>query len=418
MLHEPISLIPGGEKPGSDRTPPPLALARLIKTMDITSLLALIVPRLQAVFPEQERLNAAAFSISTSVISPLVHAKAFPENTRGSVLDLQNKLGRVAGTTKVWKKDVSDAFNHAKFFSVQKELVQTGWLPIIRQWTVSDRTRIEELLGRITAPTTAGIMFGVGASAARLEADKRTQLNLRRVAVMLMAMKSDYVVPYMAMVLEKTNEMLFTTVSSSPSSNTRADVYMLLRAIMLRTSPAHQAAWWPLLNMELQKALTSTVSRGGANDTYNGLAAVEACKLLDLLIIISPEDFQLYEWIFITDTIDAVYRPGQWEPVALVDEIAEDMGPSLPLQSPHPLSQDTAFFDNGRGTAYKSVLLDIKDNVAEMSKEEIVAKILRPFFAQLSIHAYEAAYSMRVPDIKGCEAALLADLFDDTTIIG
>ena len=387
--------------------------------MDITSLLALIVPRLQAVFPEQERLNTAASSISTSVISPLIHAKAFPENMKSSVLDLQHKLGRAASTTKVWKKDVSDAFNHSKFFSVRKEFVQTGWLPVIRQWTVSDRTRIEELLGRITAPTTAGIMFGVGASAARLEADKRTQLNLRRVAVMLMAMNSDYVVPFMAMVLEKINEMLLTTVSSSPSSNTRADVYMVIRAIMLRTSPAQQAAWWPLLNTEIQKAIASTVSRGGANDMYNGLAAVEACKLLDLLIIISPEDFQLHEWVFITDTIDAVYRPSQWEPVALVDEIAEDMGSSLPLQSPHALNQDAAFFDNRRGAAArKSVLLDIKDNVAEMGKEEIVAKILRPFFAQLSIHAYEATYSMRMPDVEGCEMALLADLFDDTTIMG
>jgi hypothetical protein len=51
-------------------------------------------------------------------------------------------------------------------------------------------------------------------------------------------------------------------------------------------------------------------------------------------------------------------------------------------------------------------------------KEEIVAKVLRPFFDQLSIHAFESTYSLGVPDKEACVDDLLADLFHDDTIAG
>lgn len=48
-----------------------------------------------------------------------------------------------------------------------------------------------ELLGRITPPATAGVLFGVGATSARQEADKKTQLNLRRIAFLIFAAEVD-----------------------------------------------------------------------------------------------------------------------------------------------------------------------------------------------------------------------------------
>lgn len=421
MLHEPISMIPHGQKINPVIITNPVPNTKNLKSMDITSLLALIVPRLQAVFPEQERIASTASSISASVISPAIHTKTFPGNMKPSIMELWKQLGKAAGATKIWRKDVADAFNHPRIFSMQHSLARGDWLHIIRQWVLTDRGRVEELLARVTAPTTAGIMFGVGASAARLDADKKTQLNLRRVAVVLLAMEPDYVVPYMPTVLDKLNEMLSATVSSSPSSSTRADVYMLLQAVVLRTSPLHQAPMWPLVHMELQKVLTSVLSRSAVYDMYNGLALLQACKLLDLLVILAPEDFQMHEWIFITDTIDSVYHPDQWDPVALVDEITEDMGSSAPVQSPNALNQDTALettLSENRNGGFRTLLLDVKDNASKMGKDEIVAKILRPFFAQLSIHAYEATYSMEPADAGPCEEALLQDIFDDATIVG
>ncbi len=78
-----------------------------------------------------------------------------------------------------------------RFFASSLALVQSDWLPILKQWTMSDKERMPEILSRITPPTTAGIVFGVGATSARLEADRKTQLNLRRVATLVLASAYD-----------------------------------------------------------------------------------------------------------------------------------------------------------------------------------------------------------------------------------
>ena len=50
-------------------------------------------------------------------------------------------------------------------------------------------------------------------------------------------------------------------------------------------------------------------------------------------------------------------------------------------------------------------------------KDELVAKVLRPFFGQLSIYAFESTYSMGAPDYVACRAGLLKDLFDEKSIV-
>ena len=42
--------------------------------------------------------------------------------------------------------------------------------------------------------------------------------------------------------------------------------------------------------------------------------------------MVAPDDFQLHEWLFVTDTVDAVYRTAAYRPVALVDELSEELG--------------------------------------------------------------------------------------------
>jgi hypothetical protein len=66
-----------------------------------------------------------------------------------------------------------------------------------------------------------------------------------------------------------------------------------------------------------------------------------ACKVLDLLLVIQSEDFQVYvvplfavqscvdvghrrhQWMFVTDTTDAVYPPEDFSPEAIMDRLNE-----------------------------------------------------------------------------------------------
>ncbi|KAJ6784133.1 hypothetical protein PWT90_09007 [Aphanocladium album] len=396
---------------------------------DVVGILASVVPNLSKVLPEPDRVLSAAGTISTNVIAPTLRTKTFPDSVTRNTVRLLQELSRLPNNQKSWKKDVSDAFNDGRFFGMDLSLVTDDWLPLLRQWTVTDKEKVPEIVSRITAPTTAGIVFGVGATSARLEADRKTQLNLRRIATLILAGAEDAFVTDLPTVVDKLVELLAATSTSSPSSTTRADVYMVVRALVLRTNPLHLAMLWPVINAEMHAALSSVVApdNSAASDTYTNTGVLQACKLLDLLVCVAPDDFQLHEWLFITDSIDAVYRSSSSRPIALADEISEDLG------SAAATTTSTAHHDDGAGSSYAVAAADgaaqrnrrhvligpggISDDVGLERRDELVAKVLRPFFGQLSIFAFESTYAMGAPDVSGCVQNLLRDLFDDKTMV-
>jgi len=188
---------------------------------------------------------------------------------------------------------------------------------------------------------------------------------------------------------------------------------MVLRALILKTSAVHLASLWPAINSELQSSISSILP-GEQPDVYNNLSILQACKLLDLLLTIAPDEFQLHEWLFITDTIDAVYKPSNWSPIALADKLSEQMGSTASTPSSHiAVTATSASISQGS----RRPLLDLIDTKV-LPKEELVGKILKPFFSQLSIYAFESTYGMGEPDRQACIKGLLADIFDDTTMAG
>lgn len=382
---------------------------------DIVAILASIVPNLPKILVEPDRVLSAAGTISANVIGPTVRSKTFPDTVTISTVALLRELSRLQNNQKTWKKDIGEAFNDPRFFAMDLKLVEGGWIPLLRQWTLADKEKMGELVSRISAPTTAGIVFGVGATSARLEADRKTQVNLRRIATLIMASADDAFVTDLPMIFEKLVELLAATSTSSPSSTTRADVYMVLRALVIKTSPIHLALVWPEVNAELQAAISSVVApdSSAASGTYTNWGLLQACKLLDLLICVAPDDFQLHEWLFVTDTIDAVYRYSTVQPVALVDEISEELGSSGAQALEPAAPQLTANSPSRRPLIGPG---GISDEVSMERKDELVAKILRPFFGQLSIFAFESTYAMGTVDVDACVRSLLRDVFDERSI--
>ncbi|KAE8556259.1 hypothetical protein EYB25_000960 [Talaromyces marneffei] len=364
------------------------------------------LPAFLTALGETDRITNAISSISTNVISPTLRSRLFPNNMNQTVLDLLQQISRISASSKVWKKDIADAFNDPRFFGSRVDLVKSGWMGLLRQWILVDKERFPELLSRLTPPTTAGIMFGVGATAARLEADRKTQLNLRRIALLILSNGEDhFVIDYPAL-LQKLEDLLQATHISSPSSATRAELFMVLRALVLRTSTTHMAPFWPLINTELQEAI-SAVPRHQQSELYGPYSLLQASKLLDTLLLLVPDDFQLQEWLFVTDTIDAIYPPGRWEPIALADEIARTLGPRDVIS---PLPGDLSDKQRLNKPCLNS------DRIRETPKDEIVDRILKPFFERISIQAFESTYSMGSPDQEACEDDLLADIFNESTM--
>lgn len=369
---------------------------------------------------DPDRVLSAATAISNGIINPTIRSKAFPENVTWRTLDLLYKIARLSGTHKAWKKDLSDAFNDSRFFGSSVGLVKTNWLPLLKQWTLSDKERMSELIVRLTPPTTAGIVFGVGATSARLEADRKSQLNLRRIATLILAAATDHFVTELGTLEVKLVELLAATSTSSPSSTTRADIFMVLHALLLKISPIHLAPFWPIINAELHASISSVIVADASMvaETYNHQSTLQACRLLDVLLCISPDDFQLHEWLYITDTIDACHRPPNSRAVGLIDELAEELDSSIHT-SPSHVEHTTS--DNHIDKSRRRPLLGVggiaynKESLVD--KNELVQEVLRPFFSQLSIFAFERTYEMGTVDWDLCIRALLTDLFDEAGIV-
>ncbi|KAI1005338.1 Protein dopey [Podosphaera aphanis] len=394
------------------------SVSRVSKADDIVGILADIVPNLPKILIETDRVLNAANIICSSAIGPTFKSKSFPENVSKNTLVLLYKIARLPQNQKLWKKDLADAFNDPRFFDSPIALVNSNWLSLLKQWSLNDKDRMPELISRLVSPTTAGIVFGVGATSIRNEADRKTQLNLRRIATLVLSTMHDNFIKDLPLLQEKIVELLSATALSSPSSITRAEIYILLRALALQTSAIHLATLWPVVNAELHSALTSflTPDDSAVSETYNNRSILEACKLLDTLIYLAPDDFQIHEWLFITDTIDAVYRPPDFEPIALTDRLSEKLGSTIELGS---IALDSVAVHAVTGQTRKPLLgkSGIDDAGPWEKREEFVAKFLRPFFSQLSIFAFESTYSMCAPDVEACRTRLLEDLFDGSSIV-
>lgn len=378
---------------------------------DIIAILAAISPKISKTLIDSDRVAAACSTISAQVLAPTFRSRTFPKNVTARMLELLHGLSRVPEASKTWRKDVAEAFNDTKFFSLSSvALVEHGWLPVLRQWELMDKDRVPEILSRIPPPASAGIVFGVGASTARSEADRKTQLNLRRLALLLLAAAEDNSVANLNAFQEKLSELLTATTTSSPSSNIRAEVYMLIRALVLKTSPIHLASFWPMINSELYDTISSLFPRE-QHESHNSHCTLQACKLLDTLIVLAPDEFQQREWLFITDTIDAVYRPPGWEPLALVDELVEDLDSKSGLGNSISTPTAGSLTQNGKRRPLLS-----RSTLSGVRTTEAVDHVLRQYFRQLSISAFESTYSMEAPDWKACYDELLHDLFDDSTI--
>lgn len=381
---------------------------------DVVALVASILPNISKILVDTDRIAAATITISTQILTATFRWKTFPRNVTASTLDILKTMSRIPEASKTWRRDVAEAFNDARFFCTDSvELIQDGWMPVLRQWAILDKDRMPELLSRLSSPTSAGIMFGVGASSARLEADRKTQLNLRRMALLMLSADNDTFVVNLSGLQEKLVDLMTATAASSPSSTTRAEVYMVLRALVLKNSSVHLASFWPIVNTELYDALSS-LNPTDTHDTYNLSCVLQAAKLLDTLLTISPDDFQMREWLFVTDTIDAVYRPPNWKPMALADGLAESL--DTKAGAPHSATILLGNAQPQQAHQGRKPLLTW-NTVKDIPKEMLVDQVLRPFLRQLSITSFESIYRMEAVDRKACCDELLKDLFDDNMLV-
>jgi len=375
---------------------------------NMLSVLVEALPHLGPLLKQYDRSNAVFTNLMSNIISPTFHGRAYPQNLSVEHLEL---MRLIPTSVKTWRKDLLDAFNSAKFFQSAMDVIDDGWLPLIKQLQTSDKTILAECLNRIAPPAAAGIMLGIGATAARTEADRKTQLELLKVTILIMATDTDTALPYLPLILQKIEELFSATAESSPSLATRGDVYLLLRALLLKVTHNNLAQLWPILDTELQSLCKDLLA--GPDSKYTSSSKLQGAKLLDLLLLMRPDEFQLHEWLFVTDTIDAIYPPSASTSI------------STSIIEPEPYAIKIAPVLSAMGgqiDTSTSIQADVAsktrrpwlsgDGSRNRSDKDIDA-LLAGFFGQLSIRAFEDLYSLQLLDEEACRLDLLADVFND-----
>ncbi|KAM0717584.1 hypothetical protein Q7P37_007436 [Cladosporium fusiforme] len=388
------------------------------QNMDVVVILKHVVAKVESILDSVDRITNVINTISSSLISPAFHAKGFPNTVTPDLLSLLVRMTRKAPTAKSWRRDVLDAFNNPRFLESPANVTEQYWYPVLQQWSQGDKERVHELLSRLAPPSSAGIMFGVGAAAARLKADSETQFILRRLCLLLLASPADSYAAHMQQMEEKLAELFEASTSSSPSSTIKAELFMLCRALIISTSPVNFAPLWPLLNDQLQSAFASLAPRDGRNTGFTNLTLLQAGKVLDLLVALGPDEFQLHEWLYVTDTTDAVYHPPGWTPAALADQLAEHLSLEAGEDAlPTPTLTPQTLLEGQPRVLFGANLSYDKEDIKAMAPDDFAKSIMRPFLSQLSINAYESTYGIDSPDPALYRRSLLEDLLDSSTLV-
>jgi len=195
---------------------------------------------------------------------------------------------------------------------------------------------------------------------------------------------------------------------------------------------------------------------------------LSACKFLDLLLVLQTEDFQMcvpfysvqspsfaflmrvvllfvlrrHQWMFVTDTVDAVYKPDNWQPESMMDQLADVIG-NLPVWAlflllrtlQRAMSNSRAFPQIQNGDGDGSLLIGVPStpgtagphsenyvSAAAPPRRPLLASVRRigrvrdllPFFESVGLSAYEGVYAAGVVDWDAVEGDLLEEMFDGT----
>jgi len=302
-----------------------------------------------------------------------------------------------------------DVFNDARFFNCSPEAAQK-WKPLVRALVDTDKTVFPDLLAKITTGPSANIFTN------REHDNMIRSLNLRRLSFVLFIGERNHFLAQLPSIQEKLVEIL----KNPPEAVVQSEVYLCMRVLMCRLSPHNLSSFWPTVLTELFRVFEELIISVPAEGSEDLQIVLAASKFLDLLLVLQTQEFQIHQWMFVTDTVDAVYRPEDWSPESLLDQLAE-----LVRDLPEPKNTEVAIGQTATlytrssaleppGTAGISSQNLRRPMLAFVYKINHIRDLLQ-FFSTVSITSYESVYGSGSVDWEAVEVGLLSEMFEGRT---
>ena len=369
-------------------------------------LCARALPALRKFAVDQDKALNICTNVVYYIITPALRQKRKSLEVPSTILRLLTEITKLPGTLRAWKNAVADVFQDARFFQMSAEAGRQ-WQPVVSALMNSDKERFVELVGRVTSTPSTNIFTNK-------EAETLSRAtNLRRLTYVIYAAEKDHWLTHLPALQEKLVDLL-RNGSSDPVGS---EVYLCLRVLLLRFSPRHLSAFWPVIITELMRLLEGCLEEMPSDHSDVLQLVYSASKFLDLLLTLQTDDFQIHQWLFITDTVDVVYPPLDWISDSLLDRIAvllsEKQSGTSRAHTSRKASKAQRHVDSSNGQD-DGVVAPARRRplLRHMGASVATIETLQPFFASISASAFQATYDCGdAIDWQAVDDSLEADLF-------
>ncbi|KAG5340493.1 hypothetical protein C0989_001400 [Termitomyces sp. Mn162] len=354
-----------------------------------------VLPNLRKFSMDNDKIISACSNIIYYVVNPAMRGRARPLDLDSTVLAIIQGMAKIPSAIKAWKIPVTELLNDNRLFNCTASAAEL-WIPIVKILFDADKAAFPELLSKVATAPSANIFTN------REYEMLLRSLNVRRLSFILFAGEKNHFLTQLPTIQEKLVD-IFRNVTAPI---VQCEVLLCIRVLLCRLSPHNMTSFWPVLLMELYRIFEQAITTLPSDGTEDLQLILAASKCLDLLLVLQTEEFQIHQWIFVTDTVDAIYRPDNWFPEAMMDQLAEVAG-ALPVG------------DGANGATTPNLLTTFGDQrplrrpmLTSLRQIESIRDLI-PFFSNVSITSYESVYaSGGNVDWEAVEQGILSDMFD------
>ncbi|KAG8688167.1 hypothetical protein FRC08_011589 [Ceratobasidium sp. 394] len=358
-----------------------------------------LIPNFRKFMVENDKVIAVCTNIVYYVVNPAIRAKSKNAlDNQPTIMTVMEALVKQQVAVRTWRPALAEAFEDQRFFA-RDVAAGIRWCPLIKAYVLSDKLAISDIVGRITTTSSNNIFTNREA-----ETLART-ISLRRLSFAIFCGETNGCLAQLPSIQEKLVE-LFRWTSTEPVIH--CEIYLCVRVLLCRLSPHNLSSFWPVILTELIRLFTSALVEPPQDNSDELQLLLAACKCVDLMLVLQTPEFQIHQWMFVTDTMDAVYRPDTWIPTSLMDQLAEVIGGL-------PQSEQNATILPSPPTTIRSALSGNTQNqrrplLGAVRRVDRLGELL-PFFSHVSIALYEGVYSGGNPDTEAIERGLLEEMF-------
>lgn len=352
-----------------------------------------LIPGLDEILQDSDKVSSCINILVFNLITPQIKGKKVADFPI-IVLTLLKVIGQFH-PNRSWKSFISDVFMDNGFFTIQGAKLDI-WKHIISCWISVDSDRFGDIISKIStlSLTSPGNIFSWNEKS---EVENKLY-SIKRLSFLLLIQPVDYFLANFEPLFDKIEESFM--ISTCPISY-KTQITILFRVITLKFSEMHLLPHWSYIFNQLNSIFEATVEKSMRELSFLSEDELQlilhGCKLLDQLLLISNDEFNLNEWLFIENTNDVTSTSTDHSTVALIDKIVtkNDLTilKDLPVKLQHSISETSLI-----------PLLTGVNSIKSIAN-------LRTFFESLSYLHYERVYSLSKVDLGVCEADVYSDLF-------